>query len=78
MLTDKDTVQIKALILEYDCTRDHNNRLVKTNWKPRNYLEQFRVDHSWKITAIVQAVKSNHKVDISRLISYRAKYIAYR
>ena len=54
------------------------NKHVNVDWIARNYLEQFRADPSWKIAGIIQAVKSNQEVDISRLKAYRAKCIAHR
>lgn len=37
------------------------------------YFEQFRADLAWKIAGIIQAVKANQEVDISRMKTYRAK-----
>ena len=76
MVKDRNTIQIKSRILEYECTRDHNNRHVNAAWIPKTYLEQFRANPAWKIVGIVQAIKSNQEVDISRLKAYRAKSIA--
>ncbi|XP_039130213.1 uncharacterized protein LOC120266636 [Dioscorea cayenensis subsp. rotundata] len=78
MVTDKNTVQIKTGVLKHECTRDHVNKHVNAYWVARNYLEQFRADHAWRIAGIIQAVKSNQEVDISRLKAYRAKSIALR
>lgn len=73
MMKDNSTVQIKAGILEYEFARDHNNRHVNPNWIARHYLEIFRADLSWKLTGIVQAVKTNQEVDISRIKAYMFK-----
>lgn len=78
MVGDKSTVQIKTGVFEHDCSRDHNNRHVNANWIAMNYFEQFRVNLNWAISGIVQAVKTNQKVNISRLKAYRAKCIAHR
>lgn len=78
MLKDKATVQIKSGYLNHECTRDHNNRHVSADWIAKAYLEQFRADPSWKIAGIIQAVKTNQEVQISRLTAYRAKCIALR
>ncbi|XP_039115507.1 uncharacterized protein LOC120250816 [Dioscorea cayenensis subsp. rotundata] len=78
MVTGKNTVQIKTGVLKHECTRDHVSKHVNADWVARNYLEQFRADPAWRITGIIQAVKSNQEVDISRLKAYRAKSIALR
>ncbi|XP_039135796.1 uncharacterized protein LOC120273231 [Dioscorea cayenensis subsp. rotundata] len=74
----KARVQIKSGVLEHECARDHHNRHVSAEWIAKNYLEQFRADPSWRVAGIVQAVKTNQEVDISRLKAYRAKCIAQR
>lgn len=78
MVRDKATVQIKTGVLEHECSRDHNNRHVSADWIARHYLEQFRADPTWKIAGIIQAVKTNQEVEISRLKAYRAKCLAQR
>lgn len=44
-------------------------------WIAHNYIDQFRVDPVWKPTGIIQAIKGNQNVDISRLKDWRAKSI---
>ena len=78
MVNDGSTVQIKAGNLEHEYARDHNNRHVNAEWIAKNYLEQFRADPAWKVAGIIQVVKTNQEVDISRLKAYRAKCIALR
>ena len=78
MVTDKNTVQIKSGNLKHECTRDHNIRHVSAKWIAHNYLDQFRADPSWSVAGIIQAVKHNQEVDISRLKAWRAKCIAKR
>ena len=76
MMKDGSTVQIESGNLKHECAKDHNNRYVNADWIARTYLEQFRVDPAWKISGIIQAVKTNQEVNISRLKAYRAKCIA--
>ncbi|XP_039138185.1 uncharacterized protein LOC120275624 [Dioscorea cayenensis subsp. rotundata] len=76
MVNDRNIVQIKPGYLDHECSRDHLNRHVNADWITLNYLEQFRADPAWKIVEIIQAIKSNQEVDISRLKTYRAKCIA--
>lgn len=78
MVKDSRTVQIKSGRLLHECTRDHTNRHVNAEWIAKAYLEQFRADPSWKIQGIIQAVKTNQEINISRLKAYRAKCIALR
>ena len=78
MVKDRSIVLIKSENLEHECVRDHNNRYVNADWIARTYLEQFRADPAWKISGIIQAVKTNQEVNISRLKAYRAKCIALR
>lgn len=78
MIKDKNTIQIKARNLKHECSRDHDIRHVNAQCIAEHYLEQFRANPSWKITGIIQAVKTNHEVDISRLKAWRAKNIAAR
>lgn len=78
MVKDSSTIQIKSGKLQHECARDHHNRHVNAEWIAKTYLEQFRADPSWKIPGIVQAVKTNQQVDISRLKAYRAKSKALR
>ncbi|XP_039145858.1 uncharacterized protein LOC120283285 [Dioscorea cayenensis subsp. rotundata] len=78
MVNDRSTIQIKTGNLVHECTRDHVNRHVNAQWIANTYLEQFRADPSWKLSGVIQAVKTNQEVDISRLKAYRAKCIAQR
>ncbi|XP_039116707.1 uncharacterized protein LOC120252589 [Dioscorea cayenensis subsp. rotundata] len=78
MATDRNTIQIKSGCLKHECTKDHKNRHVSAQWIAHNYLEQFRANPSWKAAGIIQAVRSNQCVDISRLTAWRAKAIATR
>lgn len=78
MVGDKSTLQIKAGNLKHECTKEHNNRHCNAEWIANTYLEQFRVDPAWKIAGIIQAMKTNQQVNISRLKAYRAKCIAIR
>ena len=64
--------------MKYDCSRDHNIRHVSAYWIAYNYIEQFRVNPSWKPARIIQTVKTNQNVDISRLKAWRAESIATR
>ncbi|XP_039130904.1 uncharacterized protein LOC120267311 [Dioscorea cayenensis subsp. rotundata] len=77
-MKDGSTIQIKSGKLEHECSKDQHNRHVNVDWIARNYLEQFRVDPSWKISGIIQVVKTNQEVQISRLKAYRAKSITLR
>ncbi|XP_039143892.1 uncharacterized protein LOC120281002 [Dioscorea cayenensis subsp. rotundata] len=76
MIKDKNTIQIKSGIFKHECARDHKIRHVNAKWIAHNYLEQFRADPSWSIAGIIQAVKTNEEVDISRLKAWRARGIA--
>lgn len=78
MVTDRNTIQIKSGILKHECTRDHNVRHVSAQWIAKEYMDQFRADPSWSIPGIIQAVKSNQEVNISRIKAWRAKAIARR
>ncbi|XP_039128877.1 uncharacterized protein LOC120265007 [Dioscorea cayenensis subsp. rotundata] len=78
MIKDGSTVEIKSGNLNHECSRDHTNRHVNDKWIARVYLEQFSADPTWKIQGIIQAVKTNQEIDISRLKAYRAKSIALR
>ncbi|XP_039120854.1 uncharacterized protein LOC120257450 [Dioscorea cayenensis subsp. rotundata] len=78
MVGDKSTVQIKSGVFKHECSKDHNNRHVRANWIAMNYLEQFRANPNWAISVIVQVVKTNQKVNVSRLKAYRVKCIAHR
>lgn len=78
MIKDKNTIQIKSGIFKHECARDHKIRHVNAKWIAHNYLEQFRADPSWSIAGIIQAVKTNEEVDISRLKAWRARGIARR
>ena len=59
MVKDGITVQIKSGRLEHECARDHNNKNVNADWIAKTYLEQFRANPAWKISGIIQAVKTN-------------------
>ncbi|XP_039130803.1 uncharacterized protein LOC120267169 [Dioscorea cayenensis subsp. rotundata] len=72
------TVQIKSGHLKHECAKEHKNRHVNAMWIARKYMEQLRADPSWKLSGIMQAVKLNQNVEISRLTAYRAKSIALR
>ncbi|XP_039119617.1 uncharacterized protein LOC120255910 [Dioscorea cayenensis subsp. rotundata] len=78
MVKDKDTIQIKSGNLKHECSRDHHIRHVNAKWIAKKYMDQFRSDPSWKINGIIQAVKTNQEVHISRLIAWRAKSIALK
>ena len=78
MVKDKNTVQIKASIFKHERVRDHNIRDVRAQWIAKTYTDQFRADPSWSIARIIQAIKSNHEINISRLKVWRAKSIARR
>lgn len=78
MVKDRSTMQIKSRKSEHECSRDHINRHVNADWIARYYLEQFIADAGWKISSIIQAVKTNQEVDINRLKVYSAKCIALR
>ena len=78
MVKDGSKVQIESGNLKHECAKDHNNRYVNADWIARTYLEQFRVDLAWKISGIIQAVKTNQEVNISRLKAYKAKCIGLR
>ncbi|XP_050211836.1 uncharacterized protein LOC126661994 [Mercurialis annua] len=73
MSKDNSTVQIKTGILTHSCPREHSIRHVNTKWVSKEYLEQFRSDPTWKLEGIMQAVRTNQKIEISKTIAYRAK-----
>lgn len=64
--------------MKHECSRDHNIRHVNAQCIAEHYLEQFRGDPSWKIAGIIQADKTNHEVDITKLKARRAKNIVAR
>ncbi|XP_039136666.1 uncharacterized protein LOC120273983 isoform X2 [Dioscorea cayenensis subsp. rotundata] len=76
MIKDHNTIQIKSGILKHECTRDHNVRHVSAKWVAEHYLDQFRADPGWLVAGIMQAVKKNQQVNITRLKAWRAKSIA--
>lgn len=78
MVKDKDTIQIKSGNLKHECSRDHHIRHVNAKWIAKKYMDQFRSDPSWKINGIIQAVKTNQEVHISKLTAWRAKSIALK
>lgn len=78
MVKDGNTIQIKDGNLMHEYAKDHNNRHVNAHWIENIYCEQFRADHVLKIARIIQAMKTNPQVDISRLKAYRVKCIAIR
>lgn len=78
MIKDRNTIQIKSGNMNHECARDHNIRHVNAKWIAFNYLDQFRADPTWSINGIIQAVRSNQQVDISRLKAWRAMSIAKR
>lgn len=57
---------------------DHNNRPSNLDQVTKANLEQFRVGLAWKIAGIIQVVKTNQEVGISRLKARRAKCTALR
>lgn len=78
MIKDKDTIQIKSGILKHECSRDHNVRHVSAKWIAQTYMTQFRADPGWSLAGIIQAVKQNQEVEITRLKAWRAKSLALR
>ncbi|XP_039130869.1 uncharacterized protein LOC120267252 [Dioscorea cayenensis subsp. rotundata] len=78
MVRDGATVQIKSGVLKHECGKEHKNRHASAKWIAKTYMEQFRADPSWKLAGIIQAVKTNQQVEITRLTAYRAKNIALR
>lgn len=78
MIKDRNTIQIKIGCLNHECAIDHKNNHVNASWVAHHYLEQFRTDPSWKIYGVIQAVRTNQQVEISRLTAYRTKGIAMR
>lgn len=72
------TVQIKSGFMKHECAKEHKNRHVSAPWIARKYREQFRADPAWKLSGIIQAVRLNQSVEISRLTAFRAKSIALR
>ena len=78
MVKDRNTIQIKARVLEHEYARDHINRHVNAEWIEKTYLEKFKANLAWKIAGIIQAIKSNQEVEINILKEYRAKCITQR
>ena len=76
MSPDNPTVQIKSGVLTHTCSKDHNIRHVNSKWLSMEYLEQFRADPTWKLEGIIQAVRANQKVEISKVVAYREKKAA--
>lgn len=48
MVKDSNTIQIKSRHLNHECVRDFNNRHFNSEWITNAYLEQFRVNPTWK------------------------------
>ena len=78
MKTDEATMQIKSGLMTHTCARDHHIRHVNAKWLSKEYLEQFRADPTWKLDGIVQAVRTNQRCEISKVVAYRAKKEALR
>ncbi|XP_039140504.1 uncharacterized protein LOC120277718 [Dioscorea cayenensis subsp. rotundata] len=72
----KDPVKNYGIKNRYSMKFKPNDK--RKYWIARNYLEQFRADPTWKIVGVIQAIKTNQEVDITRLQAYKAKCIAYR
>eukprot|EP00257_Ricinus_communis_P021733 XP_015581275.1 uncharacterized protein LOC107262099 [Ricinus communis] len=75
---DKNTVQIKSAKFDHSCTKEHYNRHVNAKYIAMKYVERFRADPSWAIQCIIQTVKEDMAVDVSRLKAWRARNIALK
>eukprot|EP00257_Ricinus_communis_P013885 XP_015571430.1 uncharacterized protein LOC107260855 [Ricinus communis] len=71
--SNKQTVQIKLANFIHNYSREAYNRHVNANWIVEQYVERFRADLSWAIQGIIQAVKEDSGVEVSRLKAWRAK-----
>ncbi|XP_015576050.1 uncharacterized protein LOC107261433 [Ricinus communis] len=71
-------MQIKSAKFDHSCTKEHYNRHVNAKYIAMKYVERFRVDPSWAIQCIIQTVKEDMAVDVSRLKAWRARNIALK
>ncbi|XP_048235198.1 uncharacterized protein LOC107261254 [Ricinus communis] len=53
-----------------------SDRHVNANWIAEQYVERFRADPGWAIQGIIQAVKEDSGIEVSRLKAWRARNAA--
>ena len=72
------TFQLRTFNLKHRCGKDHKNFHVSAKWLAEKYIEEFRLDPTWKIKSIVERIKKDLKVKITQMKAWRARDHALR
>ena len=70
--TDK-TFQLRTFNLKHKCAKKHKNFHVSSTLLAQKYIEEFRVDPTWKIDSFIERVKKDMKYTITKIMAWRAR-----
>ena len=61
---------------EHDCGWQHDNTKVTSEWLSEKYLEHYRDDPTWKLSAFISSVKRDHNVHVTDTKAWKARLMA--
>ena len=75
---DDHTFQLRTLNLKHKCAKKHKNFHVTSKWLAQKYIEDFRIDPTWKLNAFIERVKKDLKTKIVKMKAWRARDYALK
>ena len=75
-IKDSETVEIKTLVNEHLCTKPYNNKLASVKHLTEIYGERIRKNPTWKIKEMVETVRHDLEIEVSRIKLIRVRKAA--
>ncbi|XP_062104108.1 uncharacterized protein LOC133815269 [Humulus lupulus] len=75
-IDDSQTFVIKTYINEHKCSRNNTNRFATSKWLSKKYLDEFKSNENWRLSAFIQKVSKYHVLEVSKHKAYKAKRLA--
>jgi hypothetical protein len=64
---------IRGIVLPHTCGKTNDSSRINSVWVSKTYEDQIRSEPNMKIGALIDMVKRQHGITISKIMAYRAK-----
>lgn len=72
-IRDEETVEIRTLVDEHLCTKPYNNKLASVKYLTELYGERIRKNPTWKIKDMVETIRNDLEIEVSRIKVIRVR-----